>query len=99
MKSLIERDKKRRLLYKQYEPKRRLLKSIVYNESISQEERSNAQNKLCELPRNSSKTRIKNRCVVTGRAKGVYRYFKISRIQLRNLALNGKVMGYSKVSW
>ena len=56
----------------------------------------NAQNKLCKLPRNSSKTRIKNRCVVTGRAKGVYKYFKISRIQLRNLALNGKVWGIQR---
>ena len=99
MKSLVERDKKRRILYKQFEPKRRVLKSIIYNHGISNEQRSEAQSALCKLPRNSSRTRIKNRCVVTGRSKGVYKYFKISRIQLRNLALNGKIGGYSKVSW
>jgi small subunit ribosomal protein S14 len=99
MKSLVERDKKRRLLYKQFEPKRRLLKSIIYNQDVSDEQRIEAQSALCRLPRNSSKTRIKNRCVITGRSKSVYKYFKISRIQLRNLALNGKIGGYSKVSW
>lgn len=99
MKSLIERDKKRRILYKHFEYKRKKLKSIIYNEDNSITERKKAQDKLCKLPRNSSKTRIKNRCVITGRSKSVYRYFKISRIQLRNLALNGRITGYSKVSW
>ena len=77
MKSLVERDKKRRILYKQFEPKRRVLKSIIYNHGISNEQRNEAQSALCKLPRNSSRTRIKNRCVVTGRSKGVYKYFKI----------------------
>ena len=99
MKSLVERDKKRRKLYKKFEHKRNKLKSIIYNESTNLKDRSIAQGKLSKLPRNSSKTRIKNRCVMTGRGKSVYRYFKISRIQLRNLALNGKINGYSKVSW
>ena len=99
MKSLIQRDKKRRKLYKKYEPKRNLLKSIVYNELSTQDERRKAQSILSKLPRNSSKTRVKNRCVVTGRSQSVYRYFKMSRIQLRNLALDGNINGYSKISW
>jgi small subunit ribosomal protein S14 len=99
MKSLIQRDKKRRRLYKKYELKRNKLKSVIYNELSSEEERQAAQNLLSKLPRSSSKTRIKNRCVVTGRSKSVYRYFKVSRIQLRNLALNGNISGYSKISW
>ena len=99
MKSLIQRDKKRRELYKKYELKRNKLKSVIYNKLSTKEERQKAQSLLSKLPRNSSKTRVKNRCVVTGRSKGVYRYFKVSRIQLRNLALNGNINGYSKVSW
>ena len=99
MKSLIERDKKRRRLFKKYESKRQNLKTIIYNTSLTKEECMVAQNKLSNLPKNSSKTRIKNRCVVTGRSHSVYKYFKMSRIQLRNLALNCDVNGYSKVSW
>ena len=61
--------------------------------------RNKAQIALSKLPKNSSKIRIKNRCVLTGRSKGVFRYFKLSRIQLRQLTLEGNIPGYSKTSW
>ena len=99
MKSLIEKDKKRRKLFKKYEKKRRELKAIIYNKDTSSELRSEAQYKLSKLPKDSSKIRIKNRCVLTGRSKGVFRYFKLSRIQLRQLALEGNIPGYTKASW
>jgi small subunit ribosomal protein S14 len=99
MKSLIEKDKKRRKLFKKYEKKRRQLKAIIYNKETSSELRSEAQYKLSKLPKDSSRIRIKNRCVLTGRSKGVFRYFKLSRIQLRQLALEGNIPGYTKASW
>jgi small subunit ribosomal protein S14 len=99
MKSLIEKDKKRRKLFKKYESKRRELKAIIYNKENSMELRNKAQIALSKLPKNSSKIRIKNRCVLTGRSKGVFRYFKLSRIQLRQLTLEGNIPGYSKTSW
>ncbi len=99
MKSLIEKDKKRRKLFKKYESKRRELKAIIYNKENSMELRNKAQIALSQLPKNSSKIRIKNRCVLTGRSKGVFRYFKLSRIQLRQLTLEGNIPGYSKTSW
>ena len=99
MKSLIEKDKKRRKLFKKYEEKRRELKAIIYNKDTPSELRSEAQYKLSKLPKDSSKIRIKNRCVLTGRSKGVFRYFKLSRIQLRQLALEGNIPGYTKASW
>lgn len=99
MKSLIEKDKKRRKLFKKYESKRRELKAIIYNKENSMELRNKAQIALPKLPKNSSKIRIKNRCVLTGRSKGVFRYFKLSRIQLRQLTLEGNIPGYSKTSW
>jgi|TARA_B100000401_G_C52690175_1_gene664067 small subunit ribosomal protein S14 len=99
MKSLIEKDKKRRKLFKKYESKRRELKAIIYNKENSMELRNKAQIALSKLPKDSSKIRIKNRCVLTGRSKGVFRYFKLSRIQLRQLTLEGNIPGYSKTSW
>ena len=99
MKSLIEKDKKRRKLFKKYENKRRQLKAIIYNKEVSEKERNKAQKTLAKLPKNSSKVRIKNRCVLTGRSRGVYRYFKLSRIKLRELTLKGNIPGYSKTSW
>ena len=99
MKSLIEKDKKRRKLFKKYEKKRRELKAIIYNKDTSSELRSETQYKLSKLPKDSSKIRIKNRCVLTGRSKGVFRYFKLSRMQLRQLALEGNIPGYTKASW
>ena len=69
------------------------------NKQLPLEERFNAQLKLANLPRNSSKTRVRNRCQITGRPHGVYRKLKISRIALRQLGLEGKIPGMVKSSW
>ena len=69
------------------------------NKKISLDERFQAQLKLSKLPRNSSRTRIKNRCEITGRSHGVYRKLKVSRIALRELTLSGKIPGMVKSSW
>ena len=98
-KSLINRNKKRIALNLKFANKRKELKKIVMNKKVSLEERFKAQMKLSKLPRNSSKTRVKNRCEITGRSRGVYRKLKISRIMLRQLSLEGKVPGMVKSSW
>lgn len=95
----IIKDKGKRLLYKKYECKRRVLKSIISNLSIPLQVRMEASSKLSKLPRNSSIVRVNNRCIITGRAKGVLRHFKLSRIQLRDLASFGLVPGVGKSSW
>ena len=79
--------------------KRKELKKIIMNKKVSLEERFKAQMELSKLPRNSSKTRVKNRCEITGRSHGVYRKLKISRIALRELTLEGKIPGMIKSSW
>ncbi|MBO0334285.1 30S ribosomal protein S14 [Sneathiella sp. CAU 1612] len=98
-KSAVERDLKRRRLVEKYEAKRAELKSISKNEELPQEERFAARLKLAELPRNSSKTRVRNRCELTGRPRGVYRKLKLSRIGLRDMASNGQIPGMVKSSW
>ena len=98
-KSTVNRNKKRIALNLKFASKRNELKKIVMNKKISLEERFKAQMKLSKLPKNSSKIRIKNRCEITGRSHGVYRKLKISRITLRQLALEGKVPGMVKSSW
>ena len=79
--------------------KRQALKKIVMDKKISLEERFKAQQKLSNLPRNSAKSRVMNRCQITGRPHGVYRKLKISRIALRQLGLQGKIPGLVKSSW
>ena len=79
--------------------KRKKLKDIIMNKKISLEERFKAQQKLAKLPRNSSKTRVRNRCQISGRPHGVYRKLRISRIALRKLSLEGKIPGMVKSSW
>ena len=76
-----------------------LLKDIIMNKKLSLEERFKAQQKLSKMPRNSAKTRVRNRCQITGRPHGVYRKLKISRIALRKLGLEGKIPGMVKSSW
>jgi len=98
-KSLVERDRKRRRLAQQYAPKRAALMAIVRDKSIPNEERFKARLKLAELPRNSAKSRIRNRCGVTGRPRGYYRKLNMSRISLRELASHGKIPGMIKSSW
>ena len=79
--------------------KRLSLKKIIMDKKISFEDRFKAQQKLSQLPRNSAKTRVMNRCEITGRPHGVYRKLKISRIALRDLGLHGLIPGMTKSSW
>jgi len=99
MKNKIKIDKKRRTLFHKYEVKRTIYKSIIKNATISLASKLKASVKLCELSRNSSITRVKNRCILTGRPKSVYRQFRISRICFRELASNGLLTGVFKSSW
>ncbi|WP_353272913.1 30S ribosomal protein S14 [Wolbachia endosymbiont (group A) of Portevinia maculata] len=99
-KSMIERNLRRIKLCNQYKEKREKLKSIINNKNLSIVERFTAQNKLIKkLPRNSSKTKIRNRCALTGRPRGVYRKFGLCRIVLRDLCSFGQVPGVTKSSW
>ena len=98
-KSMIQRDLKRRRLADKYENKRQALKEIMRSEEASPEDKFKAALKLAEIPRNASKTRIRNRCAVTGRPRGFYRKLKMSRIALRELGSQGKVPGLVKSSW
>ena len=97
--SSIQKNLKRIKLVKKFSKKRKELKKIIKNKNLPLEERFNAQLKLAKLPRNSARTRIRNRCEITGRPHGVYRKLKISRIALRELASAGKIPGMTKSSW
>lgn len=97
--SMVEREKKRQRLVKQYAAKRAALKAVADNADLPMEERFRARMKLAKLPRNSSATRLHNRCQLTGRPKAYYRKLKISRIALRELASSGEIPGMVKSSW
>lgn len=97
--AMIEREKKRQRLVEKYAAKRAELKDIANDESRPMEERFKARLKLAKLPRNSSPTRLHNRCQVTGRPKAYYRKLKMSRIALRDYASVGQVPGMVKSSW
>ena len=97
--SSINKNNKRIKLSDRLFKKRQKLKKIVMNKKLTLEERFKAQQKLSKLPRNSSKTRVMNRCQITGRPHGVYRKLKVSRIALRQLGLQGKIPGLVKSSW
>ena len=97
--SSIQRNLKRIKLTKKFLKKREDLKKIIKNKKLPLVDRFAAQLKLAKIPRNSSKTRIRNRCEITGRPRGVYRKLKISRIALRDLASKGKIPGMTKSSW
>ncbi|MFD1511118.1 30S ribosomal protein S14 [Lacimonas salitolerans] len=98
-KAMIEREKKRQRLVAQYATRRAALKTIIKDESKPMEERFRASLKLAELPRNSSATRLHNRCQLTGRPHAYYRKLKVSRIMLRELGSNGQIPGMVKSSW
>ena len=97
--SAVNKNNKRIKLSNQFYKKRQSLKKIIMDKKISLEERFKAQQKLSNLPRNSAKSRVMNRCQITGRPHGVYRKLKISRIALRQLGLEGKIPGMVKSSW
>ncbi|HKL46748.1 MAG TPA: 30S ribosomal protein S14 [Roseovarius sp.] len=98
-KAMIEREKKRQKLVDRYAKKRAALKEIIKDESKPMEERFRASLKLAQLPRNSSATRLHNRCQLTGRPHAYYRKLKISRIALRDLGSAGQLPGVVKSSW
>tara|TARA_B100000965_G_C19248044_1_gene607428 strand:+ start:155 stop:460 length:306 start_codon:yes stop_codon:yes gene_type:complete len=97
--SSINKNNRRIKMSTRFMNKRKKLKKIIMDKKISLEERFKAQQKLSKLPRNSAKTRVVNRCQITGRPHGVYRKLKISRIALRKLTLEGKIPGMVKSSW
>ena len=97
--SSINKNNRIRKLSDRFYAKRKKLKLIIMNKKLPLEERFKAQQKLSKLPRNSAKTRVRNRCEITGRPHGVYRKLRISRIALRQLGLQGKIPGMIKSSW
>jgi small subunit ribosomal protein S14 len=98
-KSAVEKNKRRERLVKQYAAKRAKLKAIAGNKELPMEERFAARLKLAELPRNAAPSRVRLRCEMTGRPRGNYRKFKLSRIALRELASTGQIPGMVKSSW
>ena len=98
-KSMIEKNNRRRRMTKSFAPRRAKLKAIARDKNLPMEERFSATLKLAELPRNSSATRIRNRCELTGRPRAYYRKHKLSRIALRELGSKGLIPGLVKSSW
>ena len=97
--SAIEKNNRRARLIKKYAARRAKLKAMAEDNLLPAEERFAARLKLAKLPRNSSPVRLRLRCDLTGRPRGVYRKFRLSRIALRDLALSGKIPGMVKSSW
>ncbi|WND02781.1 30S ribosomal protein S14 [Temperatibacter marinus] len=97
--SSIVKNERRKRLAKKYAAKRAALKAIVMNRELPEDERWMASMQLAALPRNGAATRVRNRCEVTGRPRGVYRKFKMSRIALRELGSAAKIPGITKSSW
>jgi small subunit ribosomal protein S14 len=97
--ALINRDKKRREIVKKYAARRKELLATANNLKLSPEERYAAREKLQKLPRDASPVRLRNRCALTGRPRGVYRKFGIARGKLRLIALHGEIPGVIKASW
>ena len=98
-KSSIQKNLNRRDIVKKFNEKRQSLKKQIMKKDLSIEERFKIQSKLNELPRDSSKVRVRNRCKLTGRTRGVYRKFGLSRIKIRELSMSGELPGVVKSSW
>jgi small subunit ribosomal protein S14 len=97
--SLINRDEKRRQLVQKYAKKRAELMATINNVGLSDVERYEARLKLQKLPRDASPVRLRNRCQITGRPRGVFRKFGLGRLKLRDLVMKGEVPGMTKASW
>ena len=97
--SSIQKNLNRRNIVNKFNEKRQSLKKQIMKKDLSIEERFKIQSKLNELPRDSSKIRVRNRCKLTGRTRGVYRKFGLSRIKLRELSMSGELPGVVKSSW
>lgn len=98
-KSSIEKNKRRERMAKRFSAKRAKLKAIAGDRALDMEQRFEAAQKLAELPRNSSRVRVRLRCELTGRSRANYRKFKLCRMALRDLALTGQIPGMVKASW
>lgn len=97
--ALINRQIKREKLVAKFAPKREQLLAIVNDQNLSEEERFAARLKIQALPRNANPTRLRNRCAVTGRPRGVFRKFGLGRSKLREIAMRGEIPGVVKASW
>jgi small subunit ribosomal protein S14 len=97
--AVINREQKRRDTVKKFAAKRSALLAIITNVSLSEEERFAARQKLQALPRDSSPVRLRNRCALTGRPRGVFSKFGLGRIKLREYAMRGEIPGVVKASW
>ena len=97
--SLINREEKRRALVEKYAAKRAALQAVIDNQSLSDAERFEARLKLQALPRNSSPSRLRNRCDITGRPRGTFRKFGLARTKIREAAMRGDIPGLIKASW
>jgi small subunit ribosomal protein S14 len=97
--AVVNRDKKRREIVKKFAARRKELLELVSNQRLSPEERYAAREKLQKLPRDASPVRLRNRCALTGRPRGVYRKFGLARGKLRIIALHGEIPGVIKASW
>lgn len=97
--ALINRDKKRRKTVKKFAARRTELLAITNNQKLSPEERYEARMKLQKLPRDASPVRLRNRCALTGRPRGVFRMFGLARGKLRDIAMRGEIPGVIKASW
>jgi small subunit ribosomal protein S14 len=97
--SLVNREKKRRGAVAKFAPRRAALIAVIRNSKASDDERDAARAKLQALPRNASPVRLRNRCALTGRPRGVYRKFGLGRNKLRDIAMRGEIPGMVKASW
>lgn len=97
--SMINREKKRRQVVKKFAAKRAALNAAANDQSRSEEARYEARLQIQALPRNSSPVRLRNRCAITGRPRGVFRKFGLCRLKIRELAMNGEIPGVVKASW
>ncbi len=98
-KSAIEKNRHRRAMVDKYAPRRAELRAIMHDRTRAPEERFEATLMLAELPRNSARVRVRNRCALTGRPRGYYRKFGMSRIAVRELGSAGQIPGLVKASW
>ncbi len=96
---MIERERRRERIVKKYAARRARLKELVRSPKSSPEERAAAQAELQTLPRDASPSRHRNRCEITGRSRGVYRKFGLSRAKIREVAMRGEIPGLTKASW
>jgi len=97
--ALVNREKKRRATVKKFAARRAELLAIINNSRVSDEDRTQAREKVQQLPRNSSPVRLRNRCSLTGRPRGVFSKFGLGRSKLREIAMRGEIPGVTKASW